>query len=270
MSYTNLETVRKHINFDEIPGGEKDDYPVTFVDLEWINLPGRGIVDNSVAVKAIKNYAPISEVITLGDGIVSLSSSRLVANSLTVASDSSLGTIYKENIDFSVDNTVGTISRLADGEIVSGSVVVVWYYYYSIYAEGVDYGINCQSGMIRRLPGGNIHPRQTVLVDYELTYNQLNDEDISEAVDEANAIVEKRIDPGRKFGADLTLQTAATCLAVSLVCRMAAISQLRSGDNGKQTASAWLGLAGSYRDDYKNLLKTFRPQTGGLTGPRHT
>jgi hypothetical protein len=270
MSYTNLETVRKHINLDEIPGGEKSDYPVTFVDLEWVNLPGRGIVDNSVVVKAIKNYAPISETITLGDGVVSLSNSRLVANSLTVASDSSLGAIYKENIDFSVDNAEGTIIRLIDGEIISGSAVIVWYYYYSIYSEGIDYSINYQSGMIRRLPGGNIQPKQTVLVDYELTYNQLNDEYISEAVDEANAIIEKLIDPGRQFGADLTLQTAATCLAVSIVCRMAAISDLRFGDSGKQTASAWLSLAESYRDDYKDLLKAFRPQASGLSGPKLT
>ncbi len=270
MSYTNLETVRKHINLDEVPGGEKNDFPVTFTDLEWVNLPGRGIFENSVVVKAIKNYAPISEVVTLGDGVVSLSNSRLVANSMTAASDSSLGIIYKENIDFSVDNGRGTISRLIDGEIASGSIVVVWYYYYSTYTEGVDYSVNYQSGMIRRLPGGNIQPDQMVLVDYELTCNQLNDEYISEAVYEANAIVEKLIDPQKRFGADLTLQTAATCLAVSLVCRMAAISDLRFGDEGRQTAGAWLSLAESYRDDYRNLLKAFRPQASGLTGPKHT
>ncbi len=270
MSYTNLETVRKHINLDEVPGGVKSDFPVTFTDLEWVNLPGRGIVDNSVVVKAIKNYAPISEVVTLGDGVVSLSNSRLLPNSITVASDSSLGAIYKENIDFSIDNVRGTISRLIDGEIVSGSEVVLWYYYYSIYTEGVDYSVSYQSGKVRRLPGGSIQANQMVLVDYELTYNQLNDEYISEAVQEANAIVEKLIDPRQQFGADLTLQTAATCLAVSLVCRMAAISDLRFGDQGRQMATAWLNLAESYRDDYRNLLKAFRPQATGLSGPTHT
>jgi hypothetical protein len=270
MSYTNLETVRRHINLDEIPGGVKSDFPITFTDLEWVNLPGRGIVSNSVIVKAIKNYAPVSEVVTLGDGVVSLSNSRLMPNSITTASDSSLGTIYKENIDFSIDNAQGTIIRLTDGNIESGNVVNVWYYYYSVYSEGIDYSVNYQSGMVRRLPGGSIQANQMVLVDYELSGNQLNDEYVSEAVQEANAIVEKLIDPQQQFGADLTLQTAATCLAVSLVCRMAAISDLRFGDQGRQTASAWLSLAESYRDDYRNLLKAFRPQVTGLSSPTHT
>lgn len=270
MSYTNSETVRKHINLDEIPGGKKTDYPVTFTDLNAVDLPGRAIVNNSVVVKAVKNIAPVSEVVTLGDGVVSLSGNRLVANTVTAAADSSLGTIYKENVDFCVDNTQGTIYRLADGDIVSGSVVVVWYYCYSLYTEGVDYSIDYRTGTIRRLPGGSIQANQTVLVDYDLTYSQLSDEYISEAVREANAIVEKLIDPQQQFGADLTLQTAATCLAVAIVCRMAAISDLRSTENGRQNATAWLSLAESYREDYKNLLKAFRPQASGLTAPKHT
>jgi hypothetical protein len=270
MSYTNLEIVRKHINLDEIQGGLRSDVLITFADLDWINLPGRGIVENSVIIKAIKNYAPYSEEITLGDGVVSLSNDRLVTNSMTIAADSSLGIIYSENIDFSVDCTNGTVRRLSDGSIVSGSMVTVWYYYYSVYAEGIDYSVNSQSGMVRRLPGGDIQANQTIYLDYELSLNQLNDEFISEAVREANAIIEKQIDPNRQFGADLTLQMAATCLAMSLVCRMAAISDLRFGSSTKQTTSAWFNLAESYRDDYHNLLKVFRPQSTGLSGPTHT
>ena len=270
MSYTNLETVRKHINLDEIPGGLKSDVPVIFTDREDSPIPGRGIVENSVIVKAIKNYAPYSEEITPGDGVVSLSNNRLVLNSVTIATDKSLGAIYTENIDFSIDCTNGTVSRLSGGSIESGQTVVVWYYFYSVYTEGVDYSVNNQSGMVRRLPGGDIQIGQTVLLDYELSLNQLNDEFISEAVQEANAIVERQVDPNKKFGADLTLQTAATCLAVSLVCRMAAISDLRFGASSRQTALAWISLAESYRDDYKNLLKVFRPQAAGLSGPTHT
>lgn len=270
MSYTNLELVKKHITLDDIPAGVKRDYPVVFIDQEWINLPGRGLVEGSVAVKAIKDYSPAFEEITMGDGVVSLGNNNLVPNSVTIASDNSLGTVYKENVDYSVGYAGGTVKRLDGGSIPDGKKVAVWYYYYSVYTEGVDYKIDYSDGMVRRLPDGNIQTNQTVLVDYELSQNQLSNEVISEAVSEANAIVERQVDPEGQFGADLMLQAAATYLAVSLVCRMAAASDLKFGQFGRQTAPSWISLSESYRNDYKQLLKVFRPQMTRLNRPTHS
>jgi hypothetical protein len=270
MSYTNLELVKKHVSLDEIPGGTKGDYPVTFIDLDWVNLPGRGLVENSVAIKTLKGNEPVHERVTMADGIIPLTNSRLVRDSMTMASDDSLGRVFVENVDYSVDYSNGTIRRLSGGSIAEGTTVSVWYYFYSIYAEGVDFSINSQYGMVKRLPGGTIQPNQTVLVDYELSANQLNDELISEAVLEANAVIERELDPGRQFGADLALQTAATYLAVSLVCRMAAASDLRFGAYGRQTAPSWLTLAESYREDYRRLVKIFRPQAARMNRPTHS
>lgn len=270
MSYTNLDLVKKHISLDEIPSGPKRDYPVVFVEQEWVNLTGRAIAENSVSVKAVCNYAPECEEKTLGDGLVSLANDRLVSGSVTIASDSSLGTIYRENVDYCVDCDNGTVRRLEEGEIAAGTEVTIWYYYYSVYAEGADYQLNYQDGMIRRLPTGDIQAGQTVLVDYTLSANQLNDEILSEAVSEANAVIERQIDPDRQFGADLTLQAAGTYLAVSLICRIAAASDLKFSAYGRQSAPAWLSLSESYRTDYEKLLKIFRPQAARLNRPTHS
>lgn len=270
MSYTNADLVRSHISFDESATGLRLDHPVVFSDQEWINLPGRKLVENSIVVKAIKHYSPVFEDVMVVNGTVTLSNEHLTSNSVTVASNSSLGTIYRENIDYSVDSANGIIKSIDGGAIPFDGRVAVWYYHYSIYIEGSDYSIDYTAGMIRRLGGGNIQAGQTVLVDYELSMSRIDDELINEAVSEANAIVEKQVDPHRQFGADAALQAAATYFAVSLVCRMAAAGDLITAANGHQAASAWLVIAESYRSDYDSFLKSFRVQAGRLSRPVHS
>jgi hypothetical protein len=270
MSYTNIDLVKKHISLDDVGGGLRRNYPVAFVEQEWVGLPGRGLVEDSLRVKAIRDYSPVSEEIVLADGIVSLSHNCLVPDSMTIASDSSLGAIYRENTDYSVDCDNGRVKRLDGGDIESGSTVSVWYYYYSLYEENTDYGVDYGDGMIRRLAESTIETHQTVLVDYQLSGSQLGDPILSEAVLEANAMVERQVDPQRQFGADPILQTAATFLAVSLVCRMMAACDLKYDPMGRQTASGWLSLAESYRKDYTGLLKDFRPKAARLSGPAHS
>jgi hypothetical protein len=266
MSYTNIDSVKKHINFSDISGGPKRDNPVVFAGQEWIKLPGRGIVEHSVAVKAVKNIAPTFETVLLDSAAVTLIHKYLVPGSATVASDSSLGTIYVENVDFALDSTNGTIQRLEDGSIPAATIVSVWYYYYSLYGEGVDYSIDYTEGRIRRLSGGEIQPGQGLLVDYELSSASLSDEVVLEAVAEANAVIEKEIDPQKIFGADAALQAAATYLAAALVCRIAAAGDLSSGST-RQTAASWLALCESFRGDYDNLIKSFRPQAIRMNRP---
>jgi hypothetical protein len=267
MSYTNLDLVKRHVSFFDFPSGVKTDYPVAFSDVEWVDLPGRPIVESTVTVKAMKDYAPAIEHVILTDGEVPLSHQRLVPLSMTVASDSSLGIVYKENTDYAVNCTAGTIKRIADGNIQSDSEVVIWYYFYSVYTEGVDYNVDYREGMIRRLAGGGILPGQTVLVDFELSGQQISDELVGGAVQEANTIIEGQIDPDRQFGADLTLQTAATYLAVSILCRILAAGGLRTGISDRQRAVSWLALAESYRSDYHGLVKAFRPGASRMSRP---
>ena len=70
-------------------------------------------------------------------------------------------------------------------------------------------------GKIRRATNSDIAVNQLVLIDYELTGSQLNEQLLGEAVAQADAIIDQQIDRSRHFGADTALQAAATFLAAS-------------------------------------------------------
>ncbi len=267
MSYTNVELVRKYITFGDLPGGLQNNYPIIFAGLEDISLPGHGIIKDTVVVKAIGSAEPTYEAVTLGDSPISLANTQLVPNSVAVASDSSLGTIYTENADFAIDYTNGKITRIDGGEIGGGSKTALWYQYYTQYNEDADYSVSYQSGKITRLAGSAIQIGQMILIDYQLLQSFLNDEIIVEAVNQANAIVEGAIDTGQTFGADLVLQTAATYLAISLLCRIEAAGCLRYGGNGDRETRWWLSLGESYRVDFEQLIKKFHPGASRLNHP---
>lgn len=269
MSYTNLELVKRHICLGDVPGGRRRNYEVEFSNDEWIELPGRNIISGSCVVKIIKANEPKMDIINL-DTETALSSKHLVTDSVTVSSDRSLAIVYCENIDYSVDYTEGKIIRRADGNIPEDSTLCVWYYYYDVYAEAADYSVDYQTGRIKRLTDGNIAAGQTVLVDYELSTNQLADDVISGVVAEANTMVEHFVDTEGSFGADLALQTAASYLAVSLICRIAAVSDLRQGFNDGKSAQSWIALAENYRRDYDTLIKSFRPGVSRVSRPTHS
>jgi len=269
MSYTNIDLIRKHINLTSEPTGRRNSYPVVFDNSGWVSLPGHSIVTNSIKVKVVGCVVPVMETITFFSDEFSLQHKLLVDNSAALALDTSLGTIFSENLDFSIDAANGIIRRLSDGSISPGATVVIWYYYYSPYEEGADYAVNYSDGMIRRLANGRIQTGQTVFIDYELSSYQLGEEVMAAAVAEANAIVEREIDPKKIFGADASLQSAATYLAMSILCRIMGTNNL--GSSAKSASAArpegWLSLAENYRQDYVRLIKQFRPPTARASGP---
>ena len=267
MSYTNVELVRKYITFGDLPGGLQTNYPITFAGFEEVLLPGHSIIKDTVVVKAVGSVEPTYEAVTLGDSSLSLANDQLVPNSVAVASDTSLGTIYTENSDFAIDYTEGKIVRMDGGAIAGDSKVALWYQYYTQYNENSDFSISYQTGKITRLAGSAIQINQMVLVDYQLLQSYLNDEIIIEAVNQANAIVEGAIDTEQTFGADLVLQTAATYLAISLLCRIEAAGCLRYGGNGDKETRWWLSLGESYRTDFEKLIKKFHPGASRLNHP---
>lgn len=267
MSYTNVELVRKYISLGNLPGGLQKNYKVVFAGLAPIKLPGHSIIKDTVVVKAIGSSEPTYEDVTLDDTAKSLAHVELVPNSVALASDSSLGTIYTENADYSIDHANGTIIRIDGGGIASGSKNAVWYDYYIKYNEDSDFSVGYQSGTITLLTGSAIQIGQTVLIDYQLLQSFLNDEIITEAVNQANAIVEDEIDTEQTYGADLVLQTAATYLALSLLCRIETAGSLRYGGNGDREARWWLSLADSYRVDFEKLIKKFHPGASQLNRP---
>jgi hypothetical protein len=269
MSYTNIDLIKKHISFSSEPIGGNADYPVTFSDDEWITLPNKFISPGSIIVKYMNNFVPIMEEITFLSDSATLAHKPLALYSLTVASDSSLGTIYVENKDFAVDCANGVIIRKNGGAIQSGSTVLVWYYYFSIYTDREDYDIDYSAGKIKRLTGGEIIFGQTVQIDYQILSYQAPDETIVQAADEANAILENEIDPLKAFGANQALQTAGTYLAMSLLCRIMSAGALTADRRSASSSrnDGWLNLGDSYRRDYESLIKSFRRPASKLNRP---
>jgi len=270
MSYTNIDLVRKHIGLSEKRARTYRNFPLVFEALSEAVLPGRGIIKGSVAVKRVIETAPTYQKIEELTDPVALTHQRIVPGSVTVASDSSLGIIFAVDVDYSVEYETGLFSRISSGAIEPGQSVSVWYYYYSLYEEGSDYSVDYDWGIIRRLTGGEIIAGQSLLVDYDVPYQYLSSELLEEAVAEANAVIEKEVDPGKMFGADLSLQTAATYLAAAILCRAAASENLRSSGNTKNNVSSWLVLAESFRADFERLIKIFRPGRSRMSGPRNT
>jgi hypothetical protein len=270
MSYTNLDLVNKHINFEDFQAGTKKDYAFEFSDISWCNLPGRFIRENSLIVKSHTMTSPAYEEINLESAPVSLNRNYLIPQTMVVAANKSLSTIYRETIDYLVSYREGQITRIEGGGISAGTTVSAWYFYYTLYDENIDYEVEYSEGRIRLLTGSNIAYNQTILIDYDLSSSQLSEALISGAVAEANAIVESEIDPSRPYGADQTLQTAATFLAVSLLCRMAGTGNLTRGEPVRSNAEAWIKLADSYRTDYGRLIKKFRPNASRFSRPTHS
>jgi len=267
MSYTNINLVRRHISLENPLVGRHNSLAVVFDTSGEIVLPGGGIAPEALVVKAVRSSVPEYENRPLADTPLTLAGQDPVPGSVTLASDRSLGRLYVENVDYTVDYGAAKITRLPDGDIASGAKVAIWYYNYSRYREGLDYTVAWADSLIRRLPGGEIRVGQTVYVDYGLTGSSLNDNVMRQAVAEANAIVAGEIDSGRAFGSDLTLQTAATYLAVSILCRVAAADGLNRLQAPARNAESWLALAEHYRGDYERLIKLFRPRVTGLKQP---
>jgi len=270
MSYTNIDLVRRLVGLSENRAATFRNYPLVFGDQAEVRLPGAGIVKGSVAVKRVIETAPRYQEVTVSSEPVSLNHPRIVPGSVTAASDSSLGNIYTIDVDYAVAYEAGIFSRIPGGAIDAGQNVSVWYYFHSLYSEGIDYAIDYDSAVIRRLAGGGIVAGQSLLIDYDTPYQYLSYEILNEAVLEANAMIEKEVDPQKMFGADLSLQTAATCLAAAILCRAAAAEDLRSKGNAAKNVSSWLALAESYRSDYERLIKIFRPGRSRMSGPRNS
>jgi len=269
MSYTNIELVRKHFGYTDVPVGHRYNQPLLFHNLNALPLPGGRPVEGTVTIKAIHDYSPFHEKFVAEGSEISLAHGNPVPDSIVVASDNSLGSVFRENIDYSLDYVAGRLRLSGEGAIVSGSNLDIWYYYYTVYEEGCDFQVDYREGTIRILPGGRIQVNRTVLADYEIGGVQLPDEIMDEAILEADGIIERMIDPGKQAGADRLLQTAATYLAVSIACRMAAVRDLGSDLATRTTADAWMAIADSYRRDYEALLGNFKPKTAGFNYPTH-
>jgi hypothetical protein len=257
MSFTNIDLVKKHIREHALGTTNIENISCRLLGQTPFQLPHTKLLQNSEKVKGKEQTVPIQEE-------VSFSSSDTV----------SLGKIYVENIDYSIDYDDGTITRSPDGSIPPGSDVVVWYLYFRIYAKDTDYRIDYDKGQITRTVSGAIEDGQRVLADYTAEFGLLSDEVMANAMVEANDKILKIIDPSYSNSMDQSLVTAETYLAVSILCNIKTLEVMtqtgatgNAGSVARSLSLAWSNMSSVYRERAFELLKKFRKDPGGLCSP---
>ncbi len=269
MGWTGTHQIRNHLYRLDLGEEEIRNHSIRLVADTFVKLPHAHILASSETIKAVIGATPVFESIVLGENAESLSHPHIVGNTVVCASDSSLTIIYEENSDFSVDYAAGTVRRIDGGSIPADSMVTVWYLYHHVYQRSADYYIDYERGRIRRIASGGIEDGQEVLVDYQLGGSEFSDAEIEQAITEAEAEMSQLVDAAYQHATDPGLQTAATYLALSLLCRNAAGVTAGSSTTTKN-ASAWLELSVSYRETAMRLLTWFRRKTPGMQPPRLT
>ena len=267
MSYTSAEQVRHHLIIPYPVADRVDDQPVTLSSNEYVRFYGGAVDPDWVRVKSFRNGKPTRNAVTLSNGSAVIAASSLVPDSIVIASDSSLGTIYVENVDYIVDYGGGTLSTKAGGALLSNQQVTVWFLPYALYQNASDYTLDAANGRIRRLSGGDIASGETVRLDYRPIYVSVTDEIVDNAVAMTNGMIEREVDPERQYEEDPTLSAAATYRALEIVCRAAASRELASQRNADRVAAGWMKLADDYLTRADLLLRNFRPPYSGPRAP---
>jgi hypothetical protein len=277
MGFTNIDLVKKHILEHELGTVAKENIACRLVGETQFQLPHLLLVSGSEKVKAKESATPVSETVDFASSeVVQLANKELIPDTVVVASDSSLGQIYSENLDYTIDYQHGIITRIADGAIGTGASVVIWYLFFRLYVKDSDYKIDYPKGLIRRISSGDIEDGQWLLVDYSVEFALLSDEVMENAVKEASDQVLKYIDSSFVNSRDQSLATAETYLAVSILCNiraMEAMTQNAATGSGGQTRSlslAWAEMSGTYRQLAFQILEKFKRDPGGFCSPHTT
>jgi len=273
MAFTTKEIVKKHI-LDHHLGSEKvENERASLQGSEWTQLEKRMVLEGSEKIKGKEQIEPTREEISFASAdIQNLSHSELMPDTVAAASDSSLGTVYIENIDYHVDYDLGQITRLSSGAIPQGASAAVWYLYYRIYEKGVDFDIDCQRGRIKRRSGGAIESGQWVYVDYTAEYGSLDDEAIVNAISEADSQILDFIDSVHHDSSDKLLVAAETYLAVSIICRIRAMESIspsrgKASTAGGPDAMSWTSLSDMYKKEAYNILSKYAGPMNSLNSP---
>lgn len=271
MAYTNIELVRKHLQESIRAETEVENHRIELFGLDPVLLPHCGLIIDSEKVKGKQLLVPHSESITLNDEPGSLGRTDLLSDSVVVAKDTSLTDIYTENLDFLVDYAAGTVRRIAGGRIESGQTVAIWYYGYTIYEKNSDYIISYQSGEVTRLENGRIADGQLVWIDYEIESGLFADDVIANAILEASAQLEQRIDSTYADDAPAMLTIAETYLTVSILTQIRALETVQSSSLMASArgnlSSQLLEISNRYRQEYESVIEPYAKKGSALTGP---
>ncbi|MDH4223145.1 MAG: hypothetical protein OEV55_06340 [candidate division Zixibacteria bacterium] len=134
MSFTNISLVKKHISERHLGVFEMENHAVRLSVSSPVKLPDYNIQVGSEKVKGKEISSPVQEDISFTSGdTIQLLHPELIQDTVVVASDSSLGQVYVENADYSIDYDNGKVTRIISGSIPEGFSAVIYYLYYRIY-----------------------------------------------------------------------------------------------------------------------------------------
>jgi hypothetical protein len=268
MSYTNVELVKQHL-IEASPVMDRIHNQVVTLGTDTVTFFNGAVEESSVIAKSLHQSVPTRTQVTLGSSWTSVDSVPIVDGSVVVASDSSLGTIYQEQVDYVFDCRAADMVVKNGGLLSIGQTVTIWYLPYHVHVSGTDFTVTAVSGRIRRLSGGNIAAGEQILLDYAPVVPNFGDELLSKAVLEANAMIEREVDPEGQFGADPLLETAATYRALEIVCRSSAARELARRQGEDRVALAWMKLAETFAARAHEVLRSFRPPFTSPSAPIH-
>lgn len=271
MAYTNVTVVRKHLADFSRTLKEIENLLLKFDTEDSLELPHKGIKSSSEKVKAREANEPDQESLVLANSAVSLSNPELVPDSVVVAKDSSLTTIYLENIDYTVADNAGAITRISGGNISSGQTVIVWYFYFRVYQKNTDYAIAYDSGKLTRITDGAIESGQNVYLDYKIENVSFSDESVARAIEEAHVVLLEFVDEQYNNCSDNALEVAETYLALDILARMKGLEVLQAdfiNPSQKNIVSDnYLSIGVSYYKQASDLLQRYLKPGGNLAFP---
>ncbi len=269
MPFTNIDNIRKHLVDTDVTRATFNDIPLQLSGTNPAALLHQNLVGDSVVVKGKELAAPHFVKQALGDEPAFLGKSQLIPDSVAVASDTSLGTIFTENVDYQINHGSGEISRLAAGKISAGATVAIWFYAYSIYQPSSDYFVNAAAGTIRRASDSKIEDGQVVFVDYKTTTSNFSDAQIEAAIVEANDRLKQLIAAEHHHSVDQSLISAETCIALAILLRIRAAATLQENLTAQpgSTARELLELAGDYDRKAIDIAAPYAAQRSTLLGP---
>lgn len=260
-NWTTQATVIKHLIVSDYPGKDIVNERITLLSEDDTQLQHVSISDLVVKTIDQSNVQGPTSITLTGTDWTSLPSANTIRGTIFITSDEAGVAIpYTEGDDFYVDWDNGRIRRVANSGISSGVAVYISYLISVTRILDTDYTADLDNGLVARISGGSIDDGQQVYCSYSVGAGSVNGAMIDQCILEAEDIIEQRLtDDYSTSSEDQGLETGATHLAISLVCRDKAAEAMLSNmnDDADAVAKSWMSLSDKYETFAYEVLDRF-------------
>ncbi|MBU1881042.1 hypothetical protein KKA08_03345 [bacterium] len=266
MSWTTLATIRKHLSDAEVASTTIENQEQVLIGTDQVQLLHKSLTTASEEVKSIDLASPHSAggLSLSGVSWLNLAHANLVPETVVVAADQALETVYVEGSDYVVDYENGKIKRVSGSSIPDETTSYIWYFYFTIHTKDTDYEIDYSGGKLNRIAIGAIPDGATVFVDYTTSAGTVTDDLINQAITEAEDKILARLQEDYSASStDQGLKTGATELSLTIVCNAKAMDMMLKlpSDESDGAARQWAELSRRYeRQAWKTLDRFLQPR----------